>query len=225
MSRQAVGVYGYLCLLAWAIVVPSLVPGPRVYPVLGTVGLLSWLLGTRGWRSLGSRRTWLFVGGLVGLGALARGWSGAAPAVQAGLELGLQMGARALAILLAADALAAHVSPGELAALLEGLGLPGLGFSLGVAFNTLPTLRRTAGNVLAALRQRGGPWRRPWQAWPRTAVTILALTLARGQETVDAAEARAFSPGRAPAVRPRWRRADALLALGLAGWGLLLALV
>ncbi len=220
-----VGIYGYLCLLAWATIAPGLLAGARVYAVLGTVGLLSWLLGTREWRSLGRWHTWLFVGSLAILGGLAQRWSGAAATGGAGLALGLRMAARALAILLAIDTVAAHVSVGELATLCEGVGLAGLGFSLGVAFNTLPTLRRTAVNVWQALRLRGGWRRRPLVALRRVAVTILALSLARGQETVDAAEGRGFAPGRSHIARPRWRRSDLLLTLALAAWTAVLALV
>ncbi len=223
MRRRGIGVYGYLVLLLWAAVAPGLVAGARVYWVLATVGALSWLLGTREWRSLGHWRTWLFIGSLVGLGALAQRWSGGAAGGRSGLELGLRMAAQAVAILLAVDALTAHVSIGDLAALMEGLGLAGLGFALGVAFNMLPVLRRTAANVWAALRLRGG-LRRPWQAGQRMAVTILTLTLARGQEIVDAAEARAFAPERAPVKRLRWQRADLLLALVLLAWTILLTL-
>lgn len=224
MSRRGVGIHGYLYLLAWATVGPALVRGPRVYWVLGTVALLSWLVGARTWRSLANWRTWLFVVSLALLGGLAVWQGGAAASAEASLQFGLAMAARAVAILIAVDTLATSVSVGELAALLEGLGLKGLGFSVGVAFNLLPTLRQTAASAWAALRLRGGPGRQPAVAMRRLALTILALTLERAQGIVDAAESRGFSPTRPLAERPRWQRQDLLLALSLAAWAAVLAL-
>jgi energy-coupling factor transporter transmembrane protein EcfT len=212
-----IGFYGFLALLAWALVLPGLLPGARVLAVPGTVALVAWLAGAHEWRALRRWPTWLFLGGLAGLSALA------AASPRAGLWLGLGMVARALAVLLAVDALATRVPIADLAALLERLGLPGLGFALGVALNTLPTLRRTAGSVWQALRMRGGPGRRPLLALRRYAVTTLALALAHGGEIVDAAESRAYQPGRGAAL-PRLRRGDVALMLVLIAWGLALVL-
>jgi energy-coupling factor transporter transmembrane protein EcfT len=221
---RPVGVYGCLGLLTWAALAPGLLPGRRVYWALGTVVAVSWLLGTRQWRSLGAPRTWLFVAGLAALGAAAQYANGSGAAGWAGLELGLRMAARAVAILAAADMLSAHVPLAELAGLFEGLGLSGLGFALGVAFNMLPAVRRTAANTFDALRQRGVPWYRP-RAWRRLALTVLALTLARAQEVVDAAEARGFAPGRGRLPRPAWRPGDVGLLVALVAWGAALALI
>jgi energy-coupling factor transporter transmembrane protein EcfT len=222
--RRGVGVYGYACLLVWALVAPALLQGPRIYWVPGTVIAASWLTGTRRWRSLGDLRTWLLLAGLALVGAAAGGWGSGRP-LQSALELPLRMVARALAVLLAADTFAARVSASELAALGEGAGLAGLGFSLGVAINTLPVLQRTARSTWMALRLRGGPGRRPWRACSRLALTILALSLGRAQEIVEAAEARAFSPGRVSLKRPAWRSGDLGLALGLVLWTVALVLV
>ena len=219
-----VGVYGYACLLIWALVVPALLPGPRIYWVPGTVIAVSWLTGTRRWRSLGDLRTWLLLAGLALAGAAAGvGGSGRQP--MGALGLPLRMVARALAVLLAADTFAGRVSVSDLAALGEGAGLGGLSFALGVAMNTLPVLERTASRVWMALRLRGGPGRRPWRAFSRLVVTVLALSLGRAQETVEAAEARGFSPGSAPRKRPACQGGDLGLALGLVLWTVALVLV
>lgn len=225
MKNQTVSAYGYLFLLGWAAIAPAFLPGARIYWVLATVGLLSWSLGTREWRSLGARRTWFFVGSVIALAVLSQRWSAPAQTSWASLKFGLRMAARAVAILLAADTLAIHVSIGELAALFESLGLKGLGFSLGVALNTLPTIRHRAANVWLALRLRGGLRHRPWRAARRLVITILALTLERGQEIVDAAEARGFSPARPLMAQPRRQPGDIVLILVLAAWTLFLALV
>lgn len=210
---MGLSLYGHLCLLAWALAVPGMVPAHRAPWVLATVVLVSWLAGTRRWPSLRDWRAWLFLGGLILAAGLAGGGRG----------LALAMAARALAVLVAVDSLGGHVSIGEIAGLCEGLGLRGLGFALGVAFNMLPVLRRTAAGVWVALRLRGGLGRRPGRALYRAAFTVLALTLARGQEIVGAAEARAFSPAAAAGALPRPRRADLALGLGLAVWGVVLA--
>ncbi|MCL6429414.1 MAG: hypothetical protein K6V36_00970 [Anaerolineae bacterium] len=220
----SVGVYGYACLLVWALVAPALLQGPRIYWVPCTVIAASWLTGTRRWRSLGDLRTWLLLAGLALVGAAAGGWGSGRP-LQSALELPLRMVARALAVLLAADTFAGRVPVSDLAALGEGAGLGGLSFALGVAMNTLPVLERTAGRVWMALRLRGGLGRRPWRACSRLALTILALSLGRAQEIVEAAEARAFSPGRASVKGSAWKSGDLGLALGLALWTVALVLV
>lgn len=223
-GASGVGVYGYACLLIWALVAPALLPGPRIYWVPGTVIAVSWLTGTRRWQSLGDLRTWLLLAGLALAGTAAGGW-GSGRSLMGALELPLRMVARALAVLLAADTFAGRVSVSDLAALGEGAGLGGLSFALGVAMNTLPVLERTAGRVWMALRLRGGPGRRPWRAFSRLVVTVLALSLGRAQETVEAAEARGFLPGSVPRKRPAWQGGDLGLVLGLVLWSVALVLV
>ena len=101
---------------------------------------------------------------------------------------------RAVTILMAADGLSASVNITEIAGMLERGGLRGLGFSLGVAFNLLPDLRRSSTATWHSLRMRGGlraQWRHGLQL---LLVTILTNSLRHAEEIVLAAEVRAFRP-------------------------------
>lgn len=103
---------------------------------------------------------------------------------------------RAVVILMAADGLSASVNITEIAGMLERGGLRGLGFSLGVAFNLLPDLRRSSTATWHSLRMRGG-LRAKWQRGLQLLlVTILTNSLRHAEEIVLAAEVRAFQPER-----------------------------
>lgn len=107
---------------------------------------------------------------------------------------------RAVVILMAADGLSASVNITEIAGMLERGGLRGLGFSLGVAFNLLPDLRRSSAATWHSLRMRGGlrnQWRRGLQF---LLVTILTNSLRHAEEIVLAAEVRAFRPERSRVI-------------------------
>jgi len=104
------------------------------------------------------------------------------------------MALRAVSIALAVGGFAYAVSVDEIARLFEMAGLRGLGFAVGVAFNMLPTLGEIARNAYEAMRLRGGFQRPRVQALRMLLVTIVVNALRRGDEVVEAAEARAFRP-------------------------------
>ena len=103
---------------------------------------------------------------------------------------------RTLVILLAADGLATSIDISEVAGLFEKLGLSGLGFSLGVAVNLVPTIRAGATATWRSLWMRGGLRSRWWRGLQLFFLTVLANALRRSGDIVLAAEARAFSPER-----------------------------
>jgi energy-coupling factor transporter transmembrane protein EcfT len=131
-----------------------------------------------------------------------------------GLALGAGMSARAIAILLAAAGFAATVSVVAVAGLLDRFGLPGLGFSLGVAVNMLPVLQDTATTTWQAFRQRGGFRRRRFRSLRLILATMISETLRKAEDVVAAAHARGFGASR-PAVPVRPGRYDLALAAAL----------
>jgi len=134
-----------------------------------------------------------------------------------GLKNGLLMILRAVVILVAVDGFSSAVEIGEVAGLAERLGLRGLGFSIGVAFNLLPALRQATANTWHSLWMRGGLRRRRLYSLRLMLVTILTSALQRGDEIALAAEARAFTPERSRAIPLRRGRLDAWLGLPLLG--------
>jgi energy-coupling factor transport system permease protein len=180
-------------------------------------------------RVLAKGRLWLLVAVLVVPASLLGGppaWAlGPLALSQPGLATGLQMGLRALAIVVGVAGFAASVSLSELAGLLERVGLKGLGFALGVAINVLPVIDERATTAFQALQLRGGFRRQRLQALRLLLVTVVANSLRYADDIVSAAEARAFSLERARPLPVTWRARDLALAGALAGATLALALV
>ena len=136
-----------------------------------------------------------------------------------GFWAGLWMALRALSMALAVGGFAYAVSADEIARLFEAAGLRGLGFAVGVAFNLLPALEETARNAYQAMRLRGGFKRERLRALRMLLVAIVVNALRRGDEVVEAAEARAFRPD-GPRREPLpLRRADLALAAVLIALG------
>jgi energy-coupling factor transporter transmembrane protein EcfT len=116
------------------------------------------------------------------------------PMSSEGVRLGLQMGVRAVVILVAVQGLAASIDISSLAGLFERLGLHGLGFSMGVALNLLPSLQASAAHAWYSLKMRGGLRRKRWRGLQLLAITVVTNALRRAEEIALAAEARGFAP-------------------------------
>ena len=134
-----------------------------------------------------------------------------------GLLTGLQIALRFIVVLIALNGLTGSVEITAIAGLLERVGLQGLGFSMGVALNLLPSLQQSSINVWHSLWMRGGLRRQRWRGLRLLAFSILTNALRRAEEIALAAEARAFSPDRSralPIVVGYWDWVILLFALG-----------
>lgn len=199
-GTRTMGTGGYLACLIFAMVVAVLAQGWRLAIACVIVLLLAAIFFPKGLRVLKDRRFLLFLlfvlippSLLLEPKTLTVGFVDLS---QAGLAIGVNMALRATTIAVAVAGFSAAVSIGELSRLLEQVGFKGLGFSLGVAMNILPIIRETISTVYQALRMRGGFRRRRLHAFRLLLVTIVVHTLRHADNIVDAAEARAFSPGR-----------------------------
>jgi energy-coupling factor transporter transmembrane protein EcfT len=114
-----------------------------------------------------------------------------------GLMASIQITLRILVVLVSIQGLTSRIDIASVAGLLERIGLRGLGFSMGVALNLLPTLQHSATNAWRSMWMRGGFRKNRWRGLRLLAVTIIAGALGRAEEIALAAEARAFSPQRA----------------------------
>ena len=184
--------------MVWTIVLGVLAPEARVIFVLGFVVTLSALFFQGSLRPIRRLEFWLLVASAVLLSPFLIGEKdlslfGLSLSSQ-GFWAGLWMALRALSMALAVGGFAYAVSADEMARLFEVAGLKGLGFAVGVAFNLLPTLEETARNAYEAMRLRGGFQRERLRALRMLLVVIVVNALRRGDEVVEAAEARAFRP-------------------------------
>ena len=131
-----------------------------------------------------------------------------------GLETGLMMALRAGIMLTAVTWFAASVDITEVAGMLERVGLRGLGFSMGVAVNLLPSLQQSFNNAWNTLRMRGGIGRFKLRAIRLLLITVFANALRRAEEITLVAEVRAFSPEGSRCMPLKRGRYDLLLGLG-----------
>jgi len=222
------GTAGHLAILAFALLAAVFAHGWRVGGATVAVLTLALWFCPGALVQLRSRSLWLLtgttlVGGALFLGKQTTLWHGI-PYSPDGLALGAQMALRVVMLVIAVAEFTSSVSIGEVAELLERIGLPGLGFALGVAVNALPFVYQTVEDALGALRLRGGFRCCRWQALRLLLLTIVVNTVQHSDEVVAAAEARAFNPARRPSHRMTFALGDRILAGGLALLLLLLQL-
>jgi len=192
------GAWGCLAFLVWAIVLGIVAPEIKIVFVLGFVIVFSAIFFPSGLKPIRRPEFWVLVASAVLFSPLLIGEKdfsllGLSLSRQ-GFWVGLWMALRALSMALAVGGFAYAVSADEIARLFEAAGLKGLGFAVGVAFNLLPTLEEMARNAYQAMRLRGGFRRERLRALRMLFVAIVLNALRRGDEVVEAAEARAFRP-------------------------------
>jgi len=222
-SRQVTGArigslsgYGYLFFFLGTVAAAILAREARGALVLLSTLALAGLFRRSALKLLTQRQLWLFLIPTLLLSPLVIGepdlefWG--LGLSQGGFWAGLWMVLRALSIALAAAVFVRAVSISEMAALLEGMKLKGLGFALGVATNMLPTIQETMQTSYHAMRLRGGFRSRRLRTLRLLLVTVIAGSLRRGDDIVSAAEARAFDPARSHGPSVSVTPADLALA-------------
>jgi len=114
-----------------------------------------------------------------------------------GLRAAYQIALRFLVVMGAVEGFTNAVDISAIAGMLERLGLKGLGFSMGVALNLLPSMKKSTTQSWNTLKMRGGLRKKWWRGLRLFALTSLSNGLRRAEEIALAAEARAFSPEKA----------------------------
>ncbi|OJX47132.1 MAG: hypothetical protein BGO78_16775 [Chloroflexi bacterium 44-23] len=205
------GTVGYLAIFLSSIIGMMVVPAQRLPWVAGVCILVAWRIYPQVFTSL-VRLHWLIMIILLSVppiflvGDLDRSITGISYSSE-GLLSGIQIALRILIVLISVQGLTSSVDISSIAGLLEHAGLHGLGFSLGVAMNLLPTILKSAQNAWRSLWMRGGLRKKRWRALRLLAVTIFVNGLSRAEEIALAAEVRAFSPNTArsmPIKKGKW---------------------
>ena len=174
------------------------------------------------------RLRWLMLMGLLALppvfflGEIDRSLWGIGVSTE-GVLAGLQIAMRLIVVVVAVDGFTSKVDIASVAGLLERVGLQGLGFSMGVALNLLPSLQQSSINAWHSLWMRGGLRRQRWRGLRLLLVTVVTNALRRAEEIALAAEARAFTPESARPMPLKVGRLD-WLATALASVALFLFL-
>lgn len=201
VREPGLGAAGYLAIFASSLVVVMAVPAKHLPWAAAACLLVALLVYPRAFRSL-MRLRWLVMIGLVALppvflvGEIDRSLAGLRYSSE-GLLSAIQIVLRILVVLVSIQGLTGSIDISSVAGLLEHAGLHGLGFSVGVALNLLPSLQQTTQNAWRSLWMRGGLRKGRLHSLRLLAVTITAGALSRAEEIALAAEARAFSPERA----------------------------
>jgi energy-coupling factor transporter transmembrane protein EcfT len=210
---QLLGSLGNLVIFFWAILLVVLTPLTGTFLPAGIGLVVLGLLHPASLRRILQPRWHILLAMLFLLNVFFGGGEAdmrllGLPLATSNVMAGLQMALCAVLILVASDGLSASVDITEVAGLLERLGLRGLGFSIGVATNLLPTLRQSSSDAWHSLRMRGGLRARWLRGLQFLLITILANALRHSEEIVLAAEARAFTPERSRAAPIRIGRLD-----------------
>lgn len=198
------GTIGYLAIFVWSVVVVTTASSRLLPWMAGLCLIVAVLCYPRSfWRVVRPRTltmiALLALPPIFLLGDLDRSVAGIRYSSE-GLFSGLQIATRIVVVLIAVDGLTSSVEISSLAGLLERIGLHGLGFSIGVALNQLPTLQQSAVNAWRSLWMRGGLRKKRWRGLRLMLMTVISNALRRAEEIALAAEARAYSPERSRAL-------------------------
>jgi energy-coupling factor transporter transmembrane protein EcfT len=213
------GTISYLVIFAWSLGMVMLAPAENLLLAGGLCFLAAALVYPRSFRRI-MRLRWLVMIALLAvpplflLGDLDQRILGIAYSSQ-GLTSSLQILLRIIIVLIAVDGFTGSVDISSIAGLLERFGLRGLGFSMGVALNLLPSLQTSALNTWHSLWMRGGLRRQRWRGIRLLLLTIISNALRRTEEIALAAEGRAFCPVQCRAMPLRTGSLDWPVTVGL----------
>ncbi len=199
----AIGVPGYLAMLAGAVGMAVFAPQwMLILAVAFEVVMAAWIIPAAIRPLLRPRwiifsliliLPFLFLSDPADRAILGIGYS------SQGVEAASHALLRMVGILLAVNIFTSMVEISTLAGIFEKMGLHGLGFSMGVALNLLPSLQQSTLTTYRVLQMRGGLRRQRWNGLRLMAITVITQALGRAEEIALAAEARAFTPERASA--------------------------
>ncbi len=199
LGRKAIGPLAFLGVFIWSLGLILFSPPDKMLWAAGLIALASGILYPAALLRLFRPRVLFLLSVLVLASAwtakVDTDWFGLAFS-QAGFVSGLQMALRAVVIYVSVDGLSSSIDIPMLAGLLERAGLRGLGFSIGVAMNLLPSLRQSFLTTWYALWMRGGLRRQRWLGIKYYFTTVLSNALRQAEEIALAAEARAYTPER-----------------------------
>jgi energy-coupling factor transporter transmembrane protein EcfT len=197
-NTQLFGTLGHLAIFFWFLAMVMLVSPIKMLPVIIICLSVALILYPFAFKQVIHWR-WLLLMLLLSapaiflIGELDREFIGI-PYSSEGLLAGFQIGCRFVIVLIAVEAFTCSVDIPAIGGLLERVGMQGLGFSIGVALNLVPSLQNASRNTWQSLWMRGGLRRKWMRGLKLLAVTIISNAIRQAEEIALAAETRAFSP-------------------------------
>ena len=210
-DSPAFGTIGYLSIFVGLVAAVMFSPAQLIIWIAVCCTLIAVLFFPQALKRLINLRFLIFsllmaVPPIFVLGEIDRSFAGISYSSE-GLLAGSQIWLRVIVVYIAINGLTTFVDISSMAGLFEKAGLHGLGFSVGVALNLLPSLMQSFLNVWRSLQMRGGLRRNRWRAMQFLSMTVVGNALNRAEEIALAAEARAFSPEQSrslPIVRGKY---------------------
>jgi energy-coupling factor transporter transmembrane protein EcfT len=210
------GTYGYLSVFLWLISVVIVVPQDKQFFIALSCITVILLVFPAAFRMVLNTR-FLFLSlvfvipPIFFIGEADHSIFGVAYSAE-GLLLGLNAWVRFFVVSLAAYGFSRAVDIPSLAGVLERFGLKGLGFSIGVALNLVPSLIEAGVKSWQSLKMRGGLRKRWLRGIQLYLIVVFSNALRKAEEIALAAEARGFSPENSRAMQVSHSRLDWFVA-------------
>ena len=197
-ERIPLGTLGHLVVFFWSLVMVLYSTPENMFWIAGLCILVLLILYPVPWRSVINIRRLILLGliaipPIFFLGDVDSTFFGI-PYSSIGSVSSLHIALRFVVVLIAVGGLTSAVEISALAGILERIGLKGLGFSMGVAVNLLPSLQKSCTQSWQVLKMRGGLRKKWWKGLKLFSLTTITCSLKRAEEIALAAESRAFSP-------------------------------
>ncbi len=196
--RIPLGTLGHLVIFFWCLVLVLYSTSENMIWISGLCIVVLMILYPGVWRSVINARRLILLGliaipPIFFLGEVDKIFLGI-PFSSVGGISSLHIVLRFIVVLMALEGMTSAVEISALAGILERFGLKGLGFSMGVAVNLLPSLQKSCTQCWLALKMRGGLRQKWWKGLKLFSLTAITCALKRAEEIAIAAESRAFSP-------------------------------
>jgi energy-coupling factor transporter transmembrane protein EcfT len=196
--RIPLGTLGHLVIFLWCLVLVLCSSPENMIWISGLCILVLMILYPGVWRSVFNGRRIILLGliaipPIFFLGDVDKLFLGIPYSSVGGIS-SLHIVLRFFVVLMALEGMTSAVEISALAGILERFGLKGLGFSIGVAVNLLPSLQKSCTQSWHTLKMRGGLRKRWWKGLKLFSLTSITCALKRAEEIALAAESRAFSP-------------------------------
>ena len=198
--RFSLGTIGHLGLFIWSLGTMMFSPSKTIFWSAALCILVLVVIYPRSWRSVLTMRRLallliLVIPPLFFFGEIDHEFLGIGISTT-GLQASRQIFLRFLVVMYALEGFTSSVDITSIAGLLERCGLHGLGFSMGVAINLIPTLQKSITRSWQSLKMKGGLRKKRWRGLMLFMLTAVTNVLVNAEDMALAAESRAFNSGK-----------------------------
>jgi energy-coupling factor transporter transmembrane protein EcfT len=197
-TRGSLGTISYLALFLWSLCMVLFAPAEHILQAGGLCLAAAILFYPRSFRRL-FRFRWLIMICLLAIPPIfvfgdTKHYLMGIPYSSEGLITSISIFVRIIVVLVSVDGFTNAIDISTIGNLFERFGFRGLGFTMGIALNLLPSLENAARNTWHSLWMRGGLRKQRWQGIKLLMVTIITNALNRTEQIALAADGRAFDP-------------------------------